>query len=155
VLSYGAILATWLVAVIKLNRGGDPRCCDLAFALSLVAMLLLTPICWDHYLLLLALPLALTWIGLRQSSVERFAFLILAAALWLGPNELWRLGGVDLMRDWPDFHEVPAASFIIRRPLFVPFFLSMHFYALVACYVWMLVLARTHIAASTGRFKPS
>jgi hypothetical protein len=152
VLSYACILATWCVCAIRLDRGAARRLDDLSFALALIVMLLLTPICWDHYLLLLMLPLALIWIRLGRTSTARFAFLVLVIVVWLGPNELWKAGGVDLMRDWPDFHDVAPRAHVIRRPLFVLFFLSLHFYALVASYIWMVCLSRAELA-SVGKHR--
>jgi hypothetical protein len=120
---------------------------DLCYALTMVTMLLLTPICWDHYLLLLALPLALIWARLSHSNLHRLALVVLVTAIWLGPNELWRLGGVDVLARWPDFHGKPPRTYAIHRPLFVLVFLSIHFYALLASYVWLLLLAKREFDA--------
>jgi hypothetical protein len=146
ILSYAAVLATWCIYVLRLNRSGKTHGYDLSFSLTLVAMLLLTPICWDHYLLLLALPLALIWSELGASNLQKLAFLVLVTAVWVGPHELWKAGGVDLLRDFPDFQEVPPSTYLIRRPLFVPFFLSLHFYALVASYIWLVFLSSRQLA---------
>jgi hypothetical protein len=98
-------------------------------------------------LLLLALPLALIWARLSHSNLHRLALIVLVIAIWLGPNELWRLGGVDVLARWPDFHGKPPRTYSIHRPLFVLVFLSIHFYALLASYVWLLLLAKREIAA--------
>ena len=116
----------------------------------MVTMLLLAPVCWDHYLLLLALPLALVWSGLGRSNLQRLAFLLLVAAVWVGPNELWRVGGVDLVA-WPDFQDVPPRTYLIHRPLFVLAFLSVHFYALLALYLWVVFLLRRKIAGAESK----
>ncbi len=121
---------------------------DLCFSLTMVTMLLLAPICWDHYLLLLSLPMALVWRSLGQSGFQRLAFLLLVSAVWIGPNEVWRAGGVDLLAKLPDFQTATPATYQIHRPYFVPFFLSVHFYALLACYAWLVCLARGAIAAA-------
>jgi hypothetical protein len=135
-----------------LCRGqGEPRCDDLSYSLTLVAMLLLAPVCWDHYLLLLSLPLALIWARLGPSSRQRIAFLILTVMVWLGPYEIWKLGGIDLSRDLPGFQDAPPATLVIRRPLFVPVFLSLHFYALLGCYAWLVFLAVGKIVPAKGR----
>src|SRR5262249_4586234 len=97
----------------------------------------LTPVCWDHYLLLLALPLALIWAALGTSNLERLVLLILVACVWIGPLDLWRVAGFDLKGDWPDYMEVPHRTYSIHRPLFPPLFLSVHFYSLLACYFWL------------------
>jgi hypothetical protein len=143
VVSCLSVLAATLYLVRESGPGQrDERACgDLGFALTMTAMLLLTPICWDHYLLLLALPLALIWIHLGRSPLERLGFLVLVAAVWAGPDELWRAGGVDLLRGWPDFQQAPPRTYVISRPLFVPLFLSVHFYAILATYAWLAARA--------------
>jgi hypothetical protein len=146
VLSYGFVLAATFFFVNRSIGENALRCQDLCTCLTIVTMLLLAPICWDHYLLLLALPLAMIWSRLGGGSFQRLAFLLLVAAVWLGPSVLWRAGGVDLQSGWPDFHEVPAGTYVIHRPFFVPVFLSLHTYALVACYVWLVLLARRDLA---------
>ena len=114
-------------------------------------MLLITPVCWEHYLLLLALPLALVWAGLGQSNLQRFAFLVLIAAVWVGPNELYRMGGVDLLAEWPDYQDVPPRTYVIHRPLFPPLVLSVHFYALLALFLWLVILLRREIGGAESK----
>ncbi len=111
-------------------------------------MLLLTPVCWEHYLLLLALPLSLIWTGLGQSNLQRLILLALIVAFWVGPNWLYRLGGVNLLAQWPDYQDVPPATYVIHRPLFPPVFLSVHFYALLISYLWLVLLARREMATA-------
>jgi hypothetical protein len=139
VVSYAVVLVS---ALFLINRSSAQSHCtqrsgDLAFALATVTMLLLTPVCWDHYLLLLALPLALLWARLGTSNLERLVLLILVACVWIGPLDLWRAAGFDLKADWPDYMEVPHRTYSIHRPLFPPLFLSVHFYSLLACYFWL------------------
>src|SRR5262249_52407219 len=124
---------------------------DLSYSSATVAMLLLAPICWDHYLLLLALPLALVWTRLGQSSLQRLAFLLLVLAVWVGPNELWQAGGVDVPAGWPDFQELPPRTYEIHRRFFVPVFLSLHCYALIISCIWLVLLARKEFSA--GKIK--
>ena len=148
VLSSASVLATTFFLVNrsrfgcnhKLERG------DLCYSLAMVAMLMLAPICWDHYLLLLALPLALVWATLGQSSSQRLVFLLLVIAVWLAPHELWKAGGVDVPAMWPDFQEVPPGTYEIHRRFFVPVFLSLHCYALVVSYLWL--------ASRAGKYSP-
>jgi hypothetical protein len=150
VMSWALVLATTFYFV---NRS---RCFsanklvygDLCYALTMVAMLLLTPICWDHYLLLMALPLALIWVGLDPSNLQRLAFMVLVTAVWVGPSELWRLRGVDLQAAWPDFQSVPPKTYVLHRSYFVPVFLSVHFYALLASFLWLSLLANREMAGS-------
>jgi hypothetical protein len=121
--------------------------CDLCYSLALVAMLLLAPICWDHYLLLLALPLALVWCSLGRSNLSRLLFLVLVTAIWVSPHDLWRAGGADALLCRPDLYEAPSGTYSIHGRLFTPFFLSVQFYALLACFVWMALLIRRETTA--------
>jgi Glycosyltransferase family 87 len=77
-----------LVWVVRQSRSQPQR--DRAFGLSLVAMLLVSPICWEHYFLLLLVPLTLLWVGLSRSAAARGLFLALSVALWLSPDDVWR-----------------------------------------------------------------
>jgi hypothetical protein len=156
-LSYALLLATTFFYTSKFSTGcnnSKTKYLDYCYSLTMVAMLMLTPICWDHYLLLLALPLALVWERLGRSGLQRFAFLFLIAAVWVSPNELWKLGGVDILARWPDFQRVPSRTYVIHRPYFTLFFLSLHFYALVVLYVWLVLLARREIALSSLSTNP-
>jgi hypothetical protein len=142
-LSYTLVLAIFLACSWRIPQDGIARGSifrDLQFSMATVAMLLLTPICWDHYLLLLALPLVLIWMSIGSSAAARLLFLILVAALWVDPLTLWRLGGVDIMAQWPDCQRVPPKTYVITRPLFAPVFLSVYFYATVILYGWLAVL---------------
>ncbi len=61
-----------LVSLIVLRAKDD---IDLSFSASIVAMLLVSPITWDHYLLLLVLPIALLWRRLPRSGIAWPMFL--------------------------------------------------------------------------------
>src|SRR5262249_37239884 len=63
---------------------------DLAFGLSLVAMLLISPITWDHYLLVLLVAWALIWVRLPGAALARGLFLAISAVLWAMPPLIWR-----------------------------------------------------------------
>ena len=145
--SCAVLVSSWFWYINKSRTTTNQEYQDLSYSLTVVAMLLLTPICWDHYLLLLAVPLAKIWARLGQSGLARAAFLLIVMAAWADPIELWRIGGVDLASNWSNFHDVPARTYIVHRPLFVLVFLSVHFYALVATYVWLALLARGELAS--------
>jgi Glycosyltransferase family 87 len=71
---------------------------DLAFGLAVTAMLLVSPITWDHYLLLLLVPLAVTWVQLPQSDAARVLFTAMLVAFWSWPLQIDNLiipGGVS------------------------------------------------------------
>jgi hypothetical protein len=59
---------------------------DGSFALGLVTMLIVSPITWDHYFLLLLLPLALVWQRLPPLEFWRWTFAGVLLVLWLKPK---------------------------------------------------------------------
>jgi hypothetical protein len=69
---------------------------DLAFSLTLIAMLLVSPITWDHYLLVLALPLAVLWLRTGGRWMRRLVLLLLAALLWFPYRKVVEYG-LDLL----------------------------------------------------------
>ena len=81
-----AVVALWARAVY---RAESQRQRDLAYGLSVTAMLLVSPITWDHYFLLLIIPLAILWVRLPAASWARGLFLLIIAVLCLPPVELW------------------------------------------------------------------
>jgi hypothetical protein len=88
-----AQVTTWASATIVLGllaRVARPEQTrersDRTFGLAATAMLLLSPIAWDHYLLILLAPLAVFWVGLPPTRSARVAFLALLAAFWIGPE---------------------------------------------------------------------
>jgi hypothetical protein len=79
------------------SGSGDPHAApsDLTFALAVTAMLLVSPICWEHYLLLLLAPLAIVWMNLPASRFARTMFLTIVAAFWLGYPVTWTAFGLN------------------------------------------------------------
>jgi hypothetical protein len=69
---------------VRSQRSGDH-----AFGLSVIVMLLVAPITWEHYFLLLIVPLALTWQALPAADWARAVFLVILACLWINPALLW------------------------------------------------------------------
>jgi len=84
-LSWSVVLVLWARVVWRARSRAE---CDQAFALTATAMLLLSPITWDHYLVLLLLPLAFVWLTLPPSDLAKGLFLLLVACLWIPPLPL-------------------------------------------------------------------
>ncbi|MBX6315121.1 MAG: hypothetical protein IRY99_19760, partial [Isosphaeraceae bacterium] len=85
-----AVLA-WVVRRVRARADED-----LAFGLAVTAMLLISPIAWDHYFLLLLVPLTVVWLGLPPSRWAKLSLLAIVLTLWLNPAVLWTafdLGG--------------------------------------------------------------
>ncbi|MBI1917916.1 MAG: DUF2029 domain-containing protein [Planctomycetes bacterium] len=61
---------------------------DRGFGLTIIGMLLVSPITWDHYLLLLALPIPVLWQRLPRGGAGREVLGPLLAILWLNPEQV-------------------------------------------------------------------
>jgi hypothetical protein len=78
-----AVTARWIA------NAANRRQRDLAFGLSLIAMLLVSPVSWDHYLLVLLIPVGMAWIGLPVSPGIRLGFLLTTITLFSPIFELY------------------------------------------------------------------
>jgi Glycosyltransferase family 87 len=58
-------------------------------------MLLFSPICWEHYLLLLLAPLAIVWMTLPATRFARTLFSTIVVAFWLGYPVTWTAFGLN------------------------------------------------------------
>jgi hypothetical protein len=76
------------VLFVATRRARTRREHDLTFGLAVVTLLLIAPLTWDHYFLLLLVPLAVLWKDLRRLGNWQWLFLIALAALWLPPKSL-------------------------------------------------------------------
>ncbi len=82
----GTLLFVSAILAVVLPHLLTAKDTDLAFSLTMIGMLLVSPITWDHYLLVLALPLSVVWQRLQGRWVERIVLLSLLAVLWLEPG---------------------------------------------------------------------
>ena len=98
--------------------------CDLSFALALTAMLLVTPIVWEHYFLVLTPSLVIAWCKLPPMLLTRGLIAAVVFALWLPPHVVWRLIGLG--------HRLAG-------PLDAIGLLSYQFYALVALFLLLVI----------------
>lgn len=110
-------------------RAGSPAKADLVYALSLVAMLLVSPVAWEHYFLLLLLPFALLWQTLTPYPFALGALVGILAIMFLSPWDIHALP--ERIRG----AEYPTAS----TPLRTLTLLSLQFYALLALFGLMLL----------------
>lgn len=88
-----AVSAAIVVGVTSLvvRRSRTKESNDLAFGLQLVAMLLVSPITWDHYFLLLTLPTILVVHYLASNDRLRLLLAPTMFILWLNPLFMWTL----------------------------------------------------------------
>lgn len=129
VLSWGLVLALWAPVVWRSQSCLE---CDHAFGLSVTAMLLVAPITWDHYFLLLLVPLALVWQVLPATDRARGVFLAILACLWVNPLPLWEAFIADT-------HGVHRG---VATPVQTVTLLSFQCYALAGLLAFSLRLAR-------------
>lgn len=80
-------LASWLIVLACLApvvwRARTLRQRDLSFAATVTAMLLVSPVTWEHYFLLLLVPLAVNWVWVERTPVARLLQTLIVIALFL------------------------------------------------------------------------
>jgi alpha-1,2-mannosyltransferase len=146
-----SLAAAWLsiaisaVAIVGTNcqlastyRKGKPAACrdnDRIFAVTMLAMLLLSPVTWSHYLVLLWLPAAILWpsIAARRSFLVVYGVCIVA--FWPTPLPLWKAA-----LGWPDGVAAPWQTLTI---------LAYPTYALLGLWV-VAIAAGTRLDAQHG-----
>ena len=79
------------------RRLDDRKEKDLGFGLAMIGMILLSPVAWEHYLLLMILPLTLAWIDLpkRGAPARKAVFLAVVALFWARPRGIHWLTGLE------------------------------------------------------------
>lgn len=90
----GALIcsATLVALLAWVTRPASPRAAgDPGFALAMIAMLLVSPITWPHYLLILLVPIAVVWVRLPPTVAARTSFAIILAGFWMAPQRLWSI----------------------------------------------------------------
>ena len=126
VLSVVGLVALLAYAV---RRARTVRQQDQTYGLAVMAMLLLSPIAWDHYFVMLYLPLALLAVHMPPSRLSQAVFVMLVAVIWVDP-ELW----------FPWF--IPGGRDGVAMPWQTLTALSLHCYALVGLFVFSLYSLR-------------
>ena len=99
-------LAAWLlilasaVAVLALlfraSRLMDATTSNRLFAATVLAMLLLSPVTWSHYLVILWLPAAILWPAVLGDRRLRLVYFVALVFLCIDPLPLWKA-----VLDWP------------------------------------------------------
>lgn len=94
-LAHGLMIASAVLVVfllIRLSRRAEaPADRDRAFSATLVGMLLITPVTWEHGFLLLFLPLAVLWSALPGGSMQRRILIVLfVLLLFVNPAFFYR-----------------------------------------------------------------
>ena len=98
----------------RFRFGDAPPDLDLAFGLTVTAMLLISPITWSQNLVLLVLPITLLLASpVRPDPLHWAAFGLVVATLFIPPHKVW---GVLIERGFPDgtarpWHVLTALAF--------------------------------------------
>jgi Glycosyltransferase family 87 len=121
-------LAAWTV-----YRARSLQQRDNAFGVCLMAMLLVSPLTWEHYLLLLISPLVVLWTNLPAAPAWRWPLAMLTLLLFLHPYCYWYPLVCDPRQDWS---RMTAQSWQVLTML------AVHTYALVGLFVLGLCVAR-------------
>jgi hypothetical protein len=75
------LLAVTAILTLRARRLRPAQDWDLLYALTMIGMLLVSPITWDYYLLLLILPVAMLWQRLPRGGIGREVAVLLLAVL--------------------------------------------------------------------------
>jgi hypothetical protein len=86
------LLSMWAAARAKVRRDWDQ-----AFGAAVIAMLLVSPVAWEHYSVVLVLPVALLANRLPSSSKARGLLGVILVVLSIQPEYLWSACG---LRGW-------------------------------------------------------
>jgi hypothetical protein len=128
-----------VVAVVSHRRQGGRA--DHAFGLAVTAMLLLSPVTWDHYFLLLLLPAALLAFARPPGGMRSWTFQICLGLLWITP-ELYYLLAL------PNY----SAGSVIARPWHTLTVLALQTYALLGLFaLGVAVACRQPMASNISR----
>lgn len=104
---------------------------DLAWAGVVIAMLLVSPVTWDHYLLLLTLPLAIGWYYAQNLLLSRWVLtLSVFIAGLVSPYVMWKW----LLKPSPS----SESGFAVVEPWQSLAVLGLATYVLVACLLWIV-----------------
>jgi hypothetical protein len=132
--SAAVVVLTLAWAVRPYRRLLDP---DVAFALAVTAMLLVSPIVWNHYALLLLVPFGVLWVRLPRGPA-RLVFWAALFALWVNFRRVFNL-------------VVPGGEAVgIIRPAQTLTVMSFQTYALLALFVLLLCEARRSLSPSSS-----
>ena len=138
----GSVLVTAFVFLAS-RLARDERRRDVAFAACLIGMLLVCPLTWDHYFLLLACPGLLLWHAARGQTVMKVSLLALLAILTLArPGWIFAL----TVPGDGEFAALAGGEPSLALPIHCLTGLALLFYALLLLFVATLVISRTGAA---------
>jgi hypothetical protein len=136
-LSCGLVLGCVAREALRARTEGQR---DQAFVLWVIAMLLVSPLAWDHDLLLLLLPAVLYWTTLPASGPVRWALVACLVPLVIHCHRCWILFVRDPRLDWLPLTAKPWHTLTV---------LALQTYAVLGLFGLGLLAARRQRAASS------
>lgn len=127
------VLGIWGAIVSRSRRSTE---LDHAWTVTIAAMTLVSPLTWDHSLVVLALPLALAWRHADGDFLKRAALTLVIIAFWIGPVIVWKLAlGARFGRTFlRPIESLTLFSF--------QFYAAVIFFAVVARQAWQAVASQ-------------
>ena len=111
ILTLGSSMGVVGILAWVIYRARQPESFDRCYALSLVAMVLVSPIAWDHYLVFLLLPALLLWNQFQHEDNRlRWALIFTLLPLGLHRYFFWALLVCDPRLDWTHQVAQPLAG---------------------------------------------
>ncbi len=123
------------------TRARSPAARDQAFGVAVTAMLLVSPVAWEHYAVVLLLPVMILSQGLPSSRKARGMLDIILIVLAIQPEYLWEACG---LRHWTDMAMSPWNTLTA---------LSFQLYAVLG--LFFLGIQATRTAAALGVCRPA
>jgi hypothetical protein len=102
--SSAIVLALLVTAARKTNCAST----DFLFAATVLGMLLLSPVTWSHYLVILWLPAAILWPAIFKLRTPRLIYIVCIVLLCIDPLPLWKA-----FLDWPNGVSGPVQTLTI------------------------------------------
>ena len=130
-------LAITAIVATVVHRARTPTERDLAFATTVTAMLLVSPVTWDHSLLLLLVPIAVIARSAEKSRWIPAALALILAIDWIPENTLR-----ELAKAGRSFTVVPW-TFMLGAP-------SLKFYALLGTFALGIAASPCRTGEHTG-----
>lgn len=155
VASIAVLLACLAWSICRANSRRDR---DLAFGMSILAMLLISPTTWIHYLILAAIPVVLLWNLPLRWKVAHGVCVVAVIALWMSPRIAWTAlippePVVAEQGDPPQKHKRQPLAGRVSRPVHSLTALSYQTYALLALFALSAVHIRKQEAPKLGIFE--
>ena len=100
---------------------------DILYSLFVIALLLLSPLTWEHAFLLLILPFIVIWKRVKEKKPVNMLFLFISGLLFLEKSLIWRLF-------YPEFRPETWQN-VISNPVLKLTIFAYPFYALVGFFV--------------------